>query len=438
MSGRRMRFALVAAILALAVAAAAGWMLLTSKSIFPPQTLVIATGPEGSAEQEFGARYRAVLARAGVKVELLPTAGAVENLAWLRDPRSGVSVAFVEAGITGPEESPGLVSLGTISFNPLWFFFRGQPDDTGPRTLEGRRISIGPEGSGTRGLALRLLALNGVDEKSFEPFAFGPERAAEALLRGEIEAAVMLTSGWSPVVRRLAAADGIVLMTYPRADAYVALFPHLTKLVLPAGVIDLASNVPPADVTLLAVQGSLAVREGLHPALQYLLLDAAAEIHGGPGVFQKAGRFPAPEAIDLPLSSQAQQYHKSGRPYLSRHLPFWLSDVVERVLILLVPLFAVVFPLVRYVPMIYGGVIERRVFGLYRELKAIERKMETLGPGEGADAYAAALDALAKRANRFWVPISFAQRLFILKTHIAAAREQVEKRRGAEQRAGGA
>jgi hypothetical protein len=284
-------------------------------------------------------------------------------------------------------------------------------------------------------LALRLLALNGADERHFEPLPLGPERAAEALLGGEIDAAVMLTSWQSPAVRKLLLADGIVLATFPRADAYIVRFPCLNKVVLPAGVADLARNVPPTDVTLLAVEGSLAVRSDLHPALHYVLLDAAAEVHGGPGVFHRAGRFPAPEAVDLPLSRQAQEYYKSVRPYLSRHLPFWLSDGVERVLILLIPLFAVVLPLARYVPMAYGAVIQRRVFGLYRELKVIEREMEGLGPGEPTDALAVALGELARRANQLWVPLSFTQRLFIVKAHIAAVREQVEKRRGAMPRA---
>ena len=243
----------------------------------------------------------------------------------------------------------------------------------------------------------------------------------------------MLTSLQSPAVRKLLVADGITLATYPRADAYVALFPYLNKLVLPTGVVDLERNVPPADVTLLAVEGNLAVREDLHPALQYLLLDAAVEVHGGPGVFNRAGRFPAPEAIDLPLSHYAREFYKSGRPYLYRNLPFWLSDLANRLLILIVPLFAVVLPLARYAPMVYEFAIERRMFTLYRELKIIEMEMEALPAGEAASALAAALEGLARRVNRLKIPLHFTQRLFILKTHIAAAQERLEKLRGGAQ-----
>jgi TRAP-type uncharacterized transport system substrate-binding protein len=415
------------AALAVAIAAAAVWTLLTSKSIFPPRTLVMATGPGGGANQGLGERYRAILARAGLDLRLLTTAGGVENLARLRDPRSGVSVALVEAGIASKEESSDLVSLGTVSFEPIWLFLRGRPDTSPAQALQGKRISIGQEGSGTRVVARRLLQLNGVEETRVKLLGLSPEQAAEALLRGEIDAAIILTSWESPAVRKLLVADGIVLATFPRADAYVALFPLLNKLVLPTGVLDLARNVPPADVTLLAVQESLAVRKDLHPALQYILLEAASEVHGGPGIFQKAGRFPAPEAIDLPVSRQALEFYKSGPPFLYRYLPFWLSGMTEHLLIVLIPLLAVAYPLARILPQMYQWWMQHHLFKLYGELKLIETELGRRGAGESIDDLLAALDSLYQRANRMFVTLSFAQRRYILKEHIQLAREQFEK-----------
>jgi len=295
--------------------------------------------------------------------------------------------------------------------------------------LQGKRISIGPEGSGTRVLALKLLALNGVDERSVTLLGLAPEQAAGDLLGGEIDAAVMLTSGQSPAVQKLLGADGIVLATYPRADAYVALFPFLNKLVLPTGVADLARNIPPADVTLLAVQGSLAVRKDLHPALQYILLEAASEVHGGPGIFQKAGRFPAPEAIDLPLSDQARTFYKSGRPFLYRYLPFWLSGMTERLLIVLIPLLAVAYPLARLLPQLYQWWMQHHLFKLYGELKLLETEFERRGADESIDDLLSALDSLQQRTTRMFVTLSFAQRRYILKNHIQTAREQFERHR---------
>jgi TRAP transporter TAXI family solute receptor len=426
-SRRRRTVVFVVAALIVAVAAAAVWTLLTSKSLFPPRTLVMATGPEGGAKQELGEHYRAILARAGLDLRLLPTAGGVENLARLRDPHTGVSVAFVEAGIASTDDSSELASLGTVSFEPVWLFLRDQSHTNPAQALQGKRISIGPEGSGTRVVARRLLQLNGLEETSVKLLGLSPERATEALLRGEIDAAVMLTSWQSPAVQRLLTTDGIVLAAFPRADAYVALFPLLNKLVLPTGVADLARNVPPTDVTLLAVQESLAVRKDVHPALQYLLLEAASEVHGRPGIFQKAGRFPAPEAIDLPLSDQARNFYKSGRPFLYRYLPFWLSGMTEHLLIVLIPLLAVAYPLARILPQMYQWWMRHHLFKLYGDLKLIETEFGRRSAGESIDDLLSALDSLQQRANGMFVTLSFAQRRYILKNHIQLAREQLEK-----------
>ena len=420
---------LAVALVALAVVGAGVWMALTVGNPFPPRMVMMATGPEGSAYHEYGARYREVLQRAGIDLRVIRTEGGVENLARLRDPASAVKVAFLESGLTNREESPDLVSLGTVSLEPLWSFFRVPARGEGARIdLKGKRISIEPEGSATRVLARRLLALNGVPETSVVLLGLPPERSAEALLRGEIDGAVMLTSWRSPVVRRLLVADGIVLETYPRADAYVALFPSLYKVVLPTGVADLERNIPPRDVTLLAVEASLVARKDLHPALQYLLLEAASEIHGGPDIFHKAGRFPAAEAVNLPLSAQARAFYQSGLPFVYRVFPLWLAGLMERLLILLIPLFVVVFPAVRFLPAIYAYLIERRIYSLYGQLTVLEAELDQAGPGPAPPQLAAALEDLARRANHLSVPLFYSQRLFILKSHIALAKEEVERR----------
>ena len=428
--GRRLAVLLVA----IALLGALSWMALTIGNPFPPRTIVMATGPEGGAFAEFGSRYRQILQRSGVDLQLVQTAGGADNLGRLRDPHAGVSVAFAENGLTSREESPDLSSLGAVTLEPLWIFLRSQGQVTAREKLVGKRISIEPEGSATRVLARRLLELNGIDEASVQLLGLAPQQSAEALLRGDIDGVILLTSWRSPVVQKLLLAEGIELQGYPRADAYVARFPNLDKVVLPTGVADFARNIPPTDVPLLAVEANLVVRNGIHPALQYLLLDAAVEVHGGPEIFHRAGRFPAPDAIDLPLSNPAQAFYKSGRPFVYRYLPFWMAGLAERLMILLIPLFTVVFPLAHFVPSLYAFVIQRRVFGLYGELKVLETELESMGPGESIHRIAEELERLARRAHRLRVPLGFAQRLFILKSHIALAQQEVERRRTASGR----
>lgn len=401
---------------------------------FPPRTIIMATGPDGSAFSEFGVRYREILARSGVHVELTATEGGATNLARLRDARLGVVVGFVEGGLASGEQSPGLATLGTVTIEPLWLFLRGDgrtPVGNPAQLLGGKRIAVEPAGSGGAFLTRRLLALNGLDDKRVRLLELTPERGADALLRGEVDGITMLTAVESPAMRRLLAANDVRLEGFPRADAYVARSPYLYKLVLPTGVADLARNIPPADVPMLAVAASLVVREDLHPALQYLLLEAAAEIHGGPGVFHRPGRFPAAEAIDMPLSKHAEAFYRSGRPFIYSILPFWLAGSVERLLIVLIPLFAIVLPVAHFLPTVLANMTERKIFRLYGELKLLESELAALRPDESVDEIVAALDKLAARAGRLRVGIRYQQRRFILKDHITEVQQAAERHRAA-------
>jgi TRAP transporter TAXI family solute receptor len=421
----RGRILLLALIVLIPIVAVAIWWILAALRPLPPRMVVMATGPQGGAYAELGTRYRAILAREGFELRLLPTAGALENLARLRDPRSGVSVGFVQAGSTSAGESPDLTSLGTICYEPLWFFFRGISEIRSQADLRGKRISIGPEGSGTRALMLNILALNGIGKADAELLPLVPERAKEKLLRGEIDAAGMVTSWESPVVRQLLTDQNLNLINFPRADAYVAMYPYLNKVVVPIGVGDLARNLPPRDVNLLAPKASLVIRRDMHPALQYLFLEAALQIHSGPGFFHKAGQFPAAEAIDLPLSEDARHFYKSGPPFLQRYLPFLLAVLGERLLILLIPLVGVVYPLARYMPAMYQWVIRRRIFRLYGELKLLE--IQFIERSAGQDDVLSRLDHLETRVNHLRLPVIFMPMLYTLRNHIHMARQRMEK-----------
>ena len=279
-------------------------------------------------------------------------------------------------------------------------------------------MSIGPVGSGTRTLALELVKRLKLADSLGDLSDFTPQVAVEKLVAGDIELAFIVTAWDSPTVQRLMTAKGIELASFPRADAFVALYPFLNKLVLPAGVGDLAMNRPPADVTLLAAKASLAVRADLHPAIQYLLLKAAVQIYSKPGIFQKAAQFPAAEAIDLPLSEEAHSFYKTGRPFLQEHLPFWIATIVERALFVFVPLAAVLFPLFRFLPQIYDWIMRSRIMRLYDEMRSIESEVQAHGQGHDTDALIAKLDQLEERANALQLPRFYAIMLYTLRAHI--------------------
>ena len=391
----------------------------------PPKAIVMSTGTQGSDYELFAQKYQAVLKRSGVQLRLLPSSGPVDNLRRLNDPRSGVSVAFAQGGLTSAAQSPELESLGTLFYEPFWLFVRR--DDSGrPEDFRGKRFAIGPEGSGTRILAKTFLALNGIEENRVQLLPFAAVQAANALLRGEIDGAAMVSTWDTSVVRRLLASSDVNLVSAPRGDAYVALYPYLTRLVLPMGVGNLATNRPSSDVNLVAPEASLIVRKDLHPAIKYLLLEAATEIHSKVGLFRKAGQFPAPESVDLPISRDARQFYKSGPPLLQRYLPYGLAVLASRLLILLIPVIGVAYPLLRNAPAIYGWSMRRRIFRLYGELKFIEAELEARS-GLTAEELSAQLQRLEERANHLQVPSAFAHFLYDLRNHIALVRARIQR-----------
>jgi TRAP-type uncharacterized transport system substrate-binding protein len=388
----------------------------------PPRTVTMATAAQGGAYHEFGLRYRDVLAKSGIRLRLVNTSGSLENLALLRDRQSGVQIAFIQGGATTAQESPNIESLGAISFEPLWLFHRNGIGE-GLERFRSRRISIGPEGSGGRALALEILKRTKADSIVGELLAFPPQEAADKLIAGQIDVA-FIVSGWaSPVVRRLIEAEGITVTSVLRPDAFIALYPFLSKVVLPAGVADLAANRPPADVTLLATKGSLVVRNDLSSAIQYLLLNAAVEIHSGPGIFQKAGQFPAGESVDLPLSEEAQRFYKSGRPVLQAYLPFWMAALVERFLVVFVPLLVLLYPVFALLPRVYDWLMQLRIRRLYDEMKAIER--ELVSGGEDPDALNAKLDRLYQSASELKMPAKYASMQYTLRMHLDLVRARI-------------
>ncbi len=390
----------------------------------PPRELVMATGAEGGANYELGIRYRDILAKDGVTLQLKRTSGSLENLKYLRDPRSQVSVGFIQGGTTSSKEAPELESLGTVFYEPLWLFRRSEIGE-GAQALLGRRLSIGPEGSGGRMLALQIIERVRLDSIIGELSAFPPKVAAEKLIAGDIDAAFIVTAWESPVVQSLLHAKGVELSSAQHADAYIAIYPFLHKLVLPAGVIDILTNRPPNDVVLLAPKASLAVRADLHPALQYLLLNAAVQIHSQPGIFQKAGQFPAAEAIDLPLSQEAQRFYKAGRPFLQGYLPFWVASLVEKVLVVLVPLAVLLFPVFKFLPQSYDWMMQRRIRRLYDEIRLIESEMEAQGTEVDRRALSAKLNLIDQRANHLQLPNVYASSLYTLRSHIDLVRTRL-------------
>ena len=372
----------------LAIAMFLSWMGYRFLRPIPPKTLVMATGIEGGSFAAFGELYRQELARNGINVVLRPTSGAVENLSLLKEGRQRVMAAFVQGAGGSIEESSNLVSLGGLAYTPLWIFYRGEETWDDLTRLFGKRIAIGPEGSAIRKAALDLLKVAGAAGPPTEFVDLSYSGATRALLDGEVDAIMTFGTADNRLIRDLLTMKDVKLMSVSQAEAYARRFPDLSHVVLPRGIIDPAKRNPPSEVHLLSPTTNLIVRKDLHPALVYLLLKASVEIFGGAGLVNKAGEFPTIVKQDDPISEQAQRFYRSGESWYYAYLPFWAAALVERLILILIPLGIIIVPLIGIAPWIYTWRNRSKYYPLYRELRKVERdilqhrSIEQMGPYE--------------------------------------------------------
>ena len=386
----------------------------------PPNHFVISTGDESGAYHLFAKRYKELLAHEKINVELRTSSGSVENLNRLSDPEAGYDVALIQSGIaTINEDAPPARSLGALYYEPLWVFYRSPVELTRLTQLAGKRIAAGPEGSGTRVLAINMLKATGADKPPLKLLPLGGMAAAEALLEEKIDSALFVAAPDAPIVQRLLKAPGVRLMNMAHADALAQRYGYLSAVTLLRGTVDLAADIPPANVKMVAVTAHLVARDDFHPALVSVLLQAASKVHNGPGVFHKAGEFPAARAGDFPVSEDAVRYYKSGPPFLQRYMPFWVANLIERLLVLLVPLIAVLIPMMRIMPALYDWRIKRRIFRWYRELKEFEL---SVNKADDPARLLARLDEIEKGVAQTKVPLTYWDYIYTLRGHIDLVR----------------
>ncbi|NMO23380.1 ABC transporter substrate-binding protein [Pyxidicoccus fallax] len=393
----------------------------------PPKTLVIATPQDEGGFRYFARKYQEILARDGITLEIRPTRGSLTSIELLTQQDSGVDVAFVQSGIVTEDKAPGVVSLGSLSYVPLWVFYRGEPIED-VRDLKGRRISVGPEESGTRSLAMTMLEANGVHQAPTELVTLGREESLEQLKQGKLDAVFLVSTADSPAIRKLAAVPGIHMLSFTRGEAYVRRYTYLSRHVLPRGVFDLAADIPASDVTLIAPTANLVARDTLHPALAYLLLRAASEVHGKAGMLDKTGEFPAALEAGFPMSSEARRYYESGVPLLQRYLPFWAANLVDRLWVMLVPIIAVVVPLGRAVPALFLWRVRSRIFRWYARLKEVELQLDENPGREALEDMQRRLDEAEREVNRIPMPLSYSENLYYFREHIDVVRRRIARR----------
>ena len=413
-------------LLAIVLCALAYWLVKPA----PPRVVTLSAGQENSSYERFARRYAEKLKKQGIEVRIRNSEGAQQNLEKLLDPDSGIDLAFVQSGTADPERAAGLKSLGSLFTEPLWLFYRDKHKLERLPQLKGLKLNVGTEGSGVPAMFRKVLARNGLEPGDLRLSGLENTPATVALLEGRIDALVFSSAPNEPLIQMLLQTPGIKLFDFTQAEAYTRRFHFMSHVSLPRGIVDLGKDIPPRDYQLVGPTATLVAREDLHPALVQLFVQAASEIHGGAGWFRRRGEFPNSSYNEIPVAPDAEKYYRSGPPFLQRYLPFWVANLFERMWVVIVAFGALLLPLTRILPPLYVWRVRSRVFRWYGELRTVEQAIEDVPRGDRTRVYREQLERLNQiedRVNQVSVPLSFADELYGLRSHINFVRKRIAR-----------
>ncbi|WP_028221356.1 TAXI family TRAP transporter solute-binding subunit [Paraburkholderia oxyphila] len=423
MTRARRRFLIVAAIILLASFA---WVAAIVVAPAFQRTIVMTSGADNGIYRGFADRYAPVLKRAGIKLVIRSSSGSIENYERLRDPNSAYQVGFIQSGTTSPKETDNLRTIAAVSYEPIWVFYRGDTTVDRLSQLRGKKISTGVPGSGLLNVAQVLLGYSDVTSQNSTLLQMDAPAAYQALESGRIDAAFFIGRPDAEMQKTLLNSN-LKLMSFSQADALVQKYPALSKIVLPRGATNVAEDLPRADVTLLAATALLVAKDTLHPALIYLLLDAAHAVHSGEDYFTPHGTFPNLNTEEFPISDESVRYFKSGQPFLYRNLPFWLASLIERRLLILVPFAALLFGLLQALPRMLEARMKKRLVVWYREIKALEDEVwNSREPTRAQIAqWSEEIENIDANASRIRIPYRYFQDVYALKQAIGVVRDRI-------------
>jgi TRAP-type uncharacterized transport system substrate-binding protein len=418
-------------LLILAVLAVALWVVFSFIEPPPPKVVRIATGAPTGAYASYAKRYAREFAKHGVKLEIVSTAGSIENLKRLADPKGRIDLAFVQGGVSSAEEHGELAGLASVAYEPVWFFydkkrFSGAAPPRRLHDFAGHSLAIDAPGSGARAAAVKLLAMNKMSDQGDKLVPLGGLAAVDALLAGTLDAAIIVSAADSPVVEK-ALSNDLGLMNLDDADAYVRLLPWLAKVDLPKGVVDVANDIPHEDVVLVAAVANLVARADLHHAIMFLTLDIASNIHSKGTRVNAQNQFPSELGLDYPESDEAKRFFKSGRPFLQEYLPFWLANLTERMIAVLLPLLAIGLPLMRVIPGYLNWRVHAKLSQLYEQVALLENLRDPSDAGNAKSlARLAQIDRLVLHLN---LGSAHHAKVYVLRSHIDMVRARLSAAR---------
>lgn len=387
-------------------------LLISAVAIFfaepkPPSKITFAAGTPGGSYEDIAQRYKAFFEKYDIEVEVLPSAGPMDNLQRMVDPNANprIDVGLTQSGLARDLQGVDrLVYLGSIDYEPIFFLMRkdrladSRPDFI--KALSDLRIGIGDVGTGTKAQFERLLALNNLTFKVSD-FVVQPDRqSVQDVLSGSLDGMVLVDGIQSKNMQALLTSPKVVLLSPSRVQAYQRLLPYLNVLTIPEGSINLVENVPQEDLSILSTTTALIAQADMHPAIQFLLIKASVEIGIAASFFAAHDTFPKFNESAIPRSPVAQEYYLQGSPYLDRHLPFWLAELLDRFAYVLTPFLAFAYPILLALPNYRHKRLTRRIWTSYGKLKELELELsDHFDPAKVAD-YFDRLDQIESDAVR--------------------------------------
>jgi TRAP transporter TAXI family solute receptor len=389
----------------------------------PPSSLTMATGRTDGAYYALAQQFKDELAKENIELTILETSGSIENVNLLASNQA--QVGFVQSGVVVKDEYPQLQGLGSLYYEPLWVFVRKGSDLEQLNQLAGAKIAVGELGSGTRAVALAVLDDNRLEQDSVSIFELSGMDAVNAFSQGEIDVIFSVGSYKAESVQAMLRDSDAELLDFKRAPAYAKRLPYLSAMSLPEGVVDLQRNIPDQDVSLISAAATLVANKELHPALSDLLLQISERLFSKSTLFSEPDQFPSPAYVDFPISTEAQRFYKSGTPFLQRYLPFWAATLADRLKVMLLPLLALLIPLVRILPPTYRWSVRKKIYKWYDEIQLIDQSATETATEINLELCLANLDKIEDEVREVEVPLGYAHELYVLRQHIDLLARQI-------------
>ncbi len=425
---------------AVLICVAAVWFTLRYVKPAPPPSFAISAASAGSPYYDLAMRFKEQVEKKGVKLEVRESQGAFDNLKSLKDDNADVQAGIVQGGLSNHIDAPQLLSMGRLLTEPVWIFYRGAQNFDHITQLKGKRILIGPDGSGTSFLAKRLLEANGITPENSKLIAMELPAYPDAFASSGADAGFLVLGAEAKTVQKLLRQPDVKLMNMAQAEALIQRYPYLSVVILRQGVIDFAKNIPAADTPLVATKAMLLIRDDLHPALRTLLADTVLAVQSQPTLKPTGeaklftlGTDALSDDPEFPMPDDVRRIYKSGPTFFQRVFPFWLATLFDRAFILLLPVVGIIFPLFRIVPWLYNWRMRQRILRWYRALKLLERDLTKNPPTpEFIERKEKELDLIEQKVWRISVPDQFAPDLYTLRDHVEFVRRRIAHLREAQ------